>query len=345
MRIRVLVVDDSPLMRRLISDMIQSQPDMEVVGSAADGDAAVIQAAALKPDVMTLDVEMPKRTGLSALGQIMASTPVPVIMVSTLTSHGAKETIEALHLGAIDFVTKPSASPIGMHRIKDELLEKIRATRFVRLPGKPAVIAPTRAAATTKGADRVVVVASSTGGPRALTNLFDALPKAFPAAMLIVQHMPPGFTKSFAARLNACGTVPCKEAAAGDRVTPGMALLAPGGKHMAVGAGGEILLNEDPPLHGVRPAADVMFMTAAKAYGARCIGAVLTGMGKDGAEGAVRLRHAGAVVFGESEASCTIYGMPRAALQAGGIDAEYSINELAHAIVASLAGGRHARAS
>ena len=343
MSLRVLVVDDSPLMRRFIADMINAQPEMEVVGTAQDGEEAIAQVNLLHPDVITLDVEMPKCSGLEALRKIMSTRPTPVIMVSTLTSHGAKETIEALHLGAVDFVTKPTASPIGLHKIKDELVEKIRSTRFVRLPGKASVAV--KAAATTKGADRVVVVASSTGGPRALTSLFDTLPKGFPAAMLIVQHMPPGFTKSFAARLDSCGTVPCHEAAIGDRVVPGQALLAPGGLHMAVGAGGEIVLNQDPPLHGVRPAADVLFMTAAKVFGARCVGAVLTGMGKDGAEGALRLRHVGGVVFGESESTCTIYGMPRAAMQVGGIDAEYPINELAQAIVASLSGVKHARAS
>jgi two-component system chemotaxis response regulator CheB len=344
MSLRVLVVDDSPLMRRFIADMIQSQSDMEVVGTAQDGEEAVAQAAALKPDLITLDVEMPKCSGLQALARIMAAKPTPVIMVSTLTTQGAKETIEALHLGAVDFVTKPSASAIGIHKVKDELLEKIRATRFVRLQAK-APVAPVRAAPTTKGGDRVVLLASSTGGPRALSTLFETMPKGFPAAVLVVQHMPPGFTKSFAARLDACGTVPCREAQPGDRVTPGQALLAPGGRHMAVGAGGEILFNDDPPLHGVKPAADVMFLTAVKAYGSRCVGAVLTGMGKDGAEGALQIRRAGGVVFGESESSCTIYGMPRAALQVGGIDAEYPIQEIAYALVASLTGGRYARAS
>lgn len=342
MSLKVLVVDDSPLMRKFLADMLNSHPEISVVGTAEDGEVGVRKAIELQPDVITMDVEMPRKNGLAALADIMSKHPVPVVMVSTLTTKGAKETIEALHLGAIDFVAKPSSTPIGLHKIKDELIAKVIAAKDARLKTKFGM--HVRATTTTKGSDRVVLVAASTGGPRALMAFFESLPQGFPAAMLIVQHMPEGFTKNFADRLNSCGTLPCREAAPGDRVTPGLALMAPGGKHMVVGMNGELKFTDDPPMHGVRPAADLLFLSGVKVYQNRCIGVVMTGMGKDGAEGAAQIRHAGGVCFGESEESCTIYGMPKMAKLAGGIDAEYPISELAHALVAALS-GRLARAS
>jgi len=342
MSVRVLIVDDSPLMRKFLTDMLKTNPQISVVGTAEDGEDAIRKVAELTPDVVTMDVEMPRKNGLSALADIMSKHPVPVVMVSTLTTKGAKETMEALHLGAIDFVAKPSSTPIGLHKIKDELIAKVIGAKDARMRTKFGM--HVRASTTTKGADRVVLVAASTGGPRALTAFFESLPQGFPAAMLIVQHMPEGFTKNFADRLNGCGTLPCREAAPGDKVTPGLALMAPGGKHMVVGMNGELKFTDDAPMHGVRPAADLMFLSGVKVYQSRCIGVVMTGMGRDGAEGAVQVRHAGGVCFGESEESCTIYGMPKMAKLAGGIDAEYPISEVAHALVAVLS-GRLARAS
>lgn len=341
---RVLIVDDSPFIRRVISDWLKGEPDIEVVGTATDGDDALAKIEALRPDLITLDVEMPRRDGLSTLDEIMHRFPTPVIMVSALTQEGAKATLRALEIGAVDFVGKPQGSnSLKFLEARDELVQKIRATRHARLGRRPGGVA--RAARVTSGQDRVVVVASSTGGPKALAQLFESLPKGFPAAMLIVQHMPAGFIESFAKRLDGFGTLPCREARAGDRVAPGIALMAPGDKHMRVGPGGALRFDDDPSIHGVRPAADPMFTTAAKVYGSRCLGVVLTGMGRDGAEGAVALRAVGAPVFGEAESTCTIYGMPKAAKMAGGIDREAPIHEMAHLIAATLAQGGVSRAS
>lgn len=337
-RLRVAVVDDSPFIRRVLTDWIRVEPDMELAGIAADGSEAVELVRRERPDVVTLDVEMPVRDGLDALAEIMRDCPTPVLMVSSVTTQGAQAAIRSLELGAIDFVAKPQGhTSVKFVEMREELLAKIRATQFARLV-QPAI----RTVRTTVGprtSERIVLVASSTGGPRALQILFESLPKGFAAPMLIVQHMPPTFTRSFAQRLNSIGTLPCKEAEPGDRIVPGLAILARGGLHMRVARSGAIELDEGPMLHGVRPSADVLFLSAVEAYGARCVGAVLTGMGRDGAEGAAALVRRGCPVFGESEATCTIYGMPKAAREAGGVSLEVPIDRMAEAIASSLSEG------
>lgn len=333
--LRVVTVDDSPFILRMLKDWLTAESDIEVVGVGKDGDEAIQLARELKPDVMTLDVEMPRRDGISALEEIMKSSPLPVVMVSSVTTVGATLTLRALELGAVDFVTKPQGgASLKFVQARDELIAKVRAAKTARLHGKTAAI--TQVAAVKVKTDKVVVLASSTGGPRALVSLWQALPKGFPAPILLVQHMPAGFTASLAQRLDSIGTVPCKEATESDHVTPGLALLAPGDRHMIVSKGGAIRLTDDPTVHGVRPAADVLFASVSKAYGDRIVGAVLTGMGKDGAEGSVLIRKTGGLMLGESEESATIYGMPRAAMEAGGIDAEFPLSEMAHAIVSKL---------
>ena len=333
--LRVVAIDDSPFILRMLKDWLSSEPDIEVVGVGKDGDEAIRLAKELKPDVMTLDVEMPRRDGISALEEIMKSSPLPVVMVSSVTTVGAKLTLRALELGAVDFVTKPQGgASLKFVQAKEELIAKVRAAKTARLHSKTVPVAQVEAV---KGkTDKIVVLASSTGGPRALVCLWRALPKGFPAPILLVQHMPAGFTTSLAQRLDSVGTVPCKEASESDRVTPGLALLAPGDQHMIVSKNGSIVLTSDPTVHGVRPAADVLFASVSKVYGDRIVGAVLTGMGKDGAEGSVLIRKAGGLMFGESNESATIYGMPKAALDAGGIDAEFPLSEMARAIVSKL---------
>ena len=336
MRQRVLIVDDSPFIRRMIGDWLSGEPDIEVVGTCNDGDEAVEQNRLLKPDVITLDVEMPKRDGISALREIMEKDPTAVLMVSSVTLEGAKLTMTALEIGAIDFVTKPQGgSSLKFVEAKEELLGKIRAAKYARLTATRSPVA--KAADLSGRTNKVALIASSTGGPKALAALWRALPKRFPAPILIVQHMPEGFTASLAHRLDEIGTVPCKEATSRDKVTPGLALIAPGGKHMLVRDDGSILLNTEPTIHGVRPAADLLFESAAKVYGKRIVGTILTGMGVDGADGALAVRAAGGVMLGESEETATIYGMPKAAMRAGGIDAEFPLHEMAHAIVSKLA--------
>jgi len=328
---RVVIVDDSAFIRRILSDWIQSHPDFELVGTATNGEEAVELAHRLRPDVMSMDIEMPKRDGLSALGQIMRECPTRVLMASSLTTQGATATLQALELGAVDFVTKSGGS-LGPQR--QDFLERLKEVSVAKL-GSPLRKQPRLLTAKAEG-DRVVVIASSTGGPKALSTLWSCLPPVFPAPILVVQHMPPGFTTSFAARLNSLGTVPCVEAKAGDPITVGQAYLAPGGFHMTLGEGRKIVLDERATLHGVRPAADYLFASVADHYGANTIAVVMTGMGRDGADGAAQLKRMGARTLGQDEATSTIYGMPRAAKEAGGIDAEFPLDELAAAIVASL---------
>ena len=340
---RVLVVDDSPFIRRVLTDWLKSTDEFDVVGVAANGEEALAQALTLKPDVITLDVEMPVRDGLWALDQIMKAQPTPVIMVSSVTTQGAAATLKALELGAAEIFAKPQgSSSLKFLATKDELLDKIRGIKHARVSRSFTVVP--KVASPRHGTDKVVLIASSTGGPKALAALFAALPKGFHAPIAIVQHMPPGFTKSLAQRLEGLGTVECREAEAGDVMEAGQALLAPAGLHMVIREGGKIDFDDSPRVHGVKPAADYMFQSGAKVYGSRVLGVVLTGMGRDGADGAVAIRKAGGTVLGEAESTAMIYGMPRAALVAGGIDAEFPIHEMAHAISASLV-GRTAHAS
>jgi two-component system, chemotaxis family, protein-glutamate methylesterase/glutaminase len=334
---RILVVDDSPLLRQVLVDMLTEESDFEIAGLARDGIEALAMAKELKPDVITLDVEMPRMSGLEALASIMRECPTPVVMVSTKTSAGAEATIEALEKGAIDFVCKPrSGSFMALREARDELIAKIRHASRASIGVRPR--SPVRAAVPTRQTDKVVLVATSTGGPKALTCLFETLPKSWQVPILVVQHMPVGFTASLAARLDRIGTVPCREAIDGDAVVPGTALLAPGGSHMRLDEEGRISLFDAPTLHGVRPAADYLFESAAKQFGARCVGAILTGMGKDGAAGALTVKQAGGTVLGEEESTCTVYGMPRAAKELGAIAGEYPIHEIGHALVATASG-------
>ena len=368
MRKKILIVDDSPFIRRILKDWFSSAGDFEVVGSAENGRQGWDMAVTLRPDVITLDVEMPIMDGLECLQNIMRDVPTPVIMVSSVTRKGATQTIKALELGAVDFVTKPDGpNSVQIVTAKDEILEKARAAVGARFYGRPS--APARPTLTTRPlldrrpapaaapapvepekprhiikptlrsdlkTDKVVIIASSTGGPRALTALFSSLPKGFPAPILIVQHMPQGFTESFAKRLDSIGTVPCQEAREGERIIPGLALIAPGGRHMIIKPDHTIGFTDDPQIHGVRPAADYLFKSAAAVYGSRCLGAVLTGMGKDGAQGALEVLKRGGLTLGESEKSCVIYGMPKAAKDIGAVTEEFPIEQMAGALVSCL---------
>ncbi|MBL8064221.1 MAG: chemotaxis response regulator protein-glutamate methylesterase [Chthonomonadaceae bacterium] len=337
MKKRLLIVDDSPFIRRMLSDWVKEEEDIEICGVATNGEEAVKLVNELKPDFMTLDVEMPVKDGLSALEQIMKVNPLPILMVSSVTVKGAEQTLRALELGAVDFVTKPQGgNSLRFIEAKEDLLAKLRAVKDAKFGSKPTARVVRSVPRGT--CDKVVLIASSTGGPRAVMSLFQALPESFPAPILVVQHMPVGFTTSFAKRLNELSAIPTREAVQGDKIEPGQALLAPGGFHLVCEPNGTVSLNEKPSIHGVRPAADYMFQSGAKCFGSKCLGVVLTGMGRDGAQGAVEIRQMGGVVLGESEATCVVYGMPKAAKDAGGIDAEFPLDEIAQAIVANLSG-------
>lgn len=326
MVIRVLVVDDSAFMRKVISDLLASDPEIEVVGTARDGQDALERAAELKPDVITLDVEMPRMDGLTFLQRMMATNPRPVVMVSSLTKEGADTTLRALSLGAVDFVAKPSGSiSLDMNRIREDLVGKIRMAARAR-PRQRAwseqfkIEVPRVAPVPGQPPRHLVCIGCSTGGPGALHEIIPQLPGNLEAGVVIVQHMPPGFTRSLAERLNQVSSLTVKEAAEGDRLASGLVLVAPGGYHLAIEGDGRIRLTTDPPRHGVRPAVDVTLQSAAEAFGQRVLAVILTGMGFDGARGAAAVRQAGGRVIAEHESSCVIYGMPRAVIEMGVAD-------------------------
>jgi len=338
--IRVLVVDDSAFMRLSISRGLDALPGIEVVGTARDGEDALEQVLRLAPDVVTLDIEMPRLNGLGALRRIMAESPRPVIMLSSLTTEGSSETMQALVLGAVDFVAKP-VNRANVTAVMDELAEKIRSTVHARLPApyQPGLPAqqPSRAreGKPTRGLlkhDRIVLIGSSTGGPRALNTVIPSLPADLRAAVLVVQHMPAGFTRSLAERLDNQSNLRVKEAEPGDRPEVGLVLLAPGGFHMTIDETGTIGLNKNPPVHGVRPAVDVTLASLVKKYGPAVISVILTGMGNDGTNGSALVHNAGGRVIAEDASTCVVYGMPRSVVEAGIVDEVVPLPEIARAI-------------
>jgi len=354
--IRVLVVDDSAFMRKVLTELLQSDPLITVVATARDGQDGVQKVLELQPDVVTLDIEMPRLDGFGTLREIMARRPTPVVMVSSHTREGAEATIRALALGAVDFVAKPSGSiSLNMHVARDELVAKVKAaasaTPRVRMaaPSAPAVspkekmraLAGLRhqAAAGDKPPRRLVVIGCSTGGPGALHQIIPRLPADLPAGVLVVQHMPPGFTRSLAQRLDELSPIAVKEAQAGDRVRAGQVLVAPGGYHMTVDADGRIGLDQGPPVHGVRPAVDVTFDSVLPVWKERLVGVILTGMGYDGAKGMARLKKAGGWTIVEDASTCVVYGMPRVVVEMGAAQEVLPVHSIAEAITRAVGEG------
>lgn len=335
-KIRVLVVDDSGFVISAITKKLQADPEIEVVDSARDGLQAIEKVKYLKPDVVTMDVIMPEMDGLTALKRIMAEYPTPVIMLSALTAENAETTIRALEMGAVDFYLKPSAiTPAGGNYDNDTLILKIKMAARSQLSGKKSPVPNTAAPRTKKTVDgyfpfnKLVIIGSSTGGPRALMQLVPSLPEDISAALLIVQHMPPVFTKSLAERLHLSSAIQVAEAKEGDVIKKGLALMAPGGYHMTVSDDERINLNQNPPILGVRPAIDVTMKSVAGVFGNNTLGVVLTGMGTDGTEGASRIKEAGGKILAQDEASCAVYGMPASVFQAGYVDKVLPLTELA----------------
>jgi len=348
--IRVLVVDDSAFMRYLISKQLSADEAVEVVATARDGVDALEKVSKLGPDVVTMDLEMPRMDGLTALERLMAETPVPVILLSSLTREGAAVTIRGLELGAVDFVTKPSPVEAAVSDSTwQQLLAKVRTAaglkaRKLRLgaavPRRPKPLGTLPLPGKRPGGLRkVVIVGTSTGGPRALFEVVPRLPPDLPAAVLIVQHMPPGFTHSLANRLNDVSSIEVREASDGDIVRVGTALVAPGDFHMVVRRGNRVSLEKTPPLHGVRPAVDVTMESAASIYGPSTLGVVLTGMGSDGTSGAIAIRRSGGYVISEDETTCVVYGMPRSVREANATDRVVRLETVADAIVQAVSAG------
>jgi two-component system chemotaxis response regulator CheB len=339
-KLRVLVVDDSAFVRQALVRMLSGEPDIEVVGQASDGREGIEKAKALKPDVVTLDVQMPRMGGLEALEVLMATDPVPVLLLSSQTRDGADVTLRGLELGALDFVDKSRVQGnMNLLNLAEELKAKIRAIARVHVSRRQIAEDRRLVERRHKARADVVVLATSTGGPPALQAILPKLPRALPCSLLIVQHMPVGFTRSLAERLNARSEVPVREAEDGDVVEPGQVLIAPAGQHLKLrrrGASVKAVLDEEPRQALHRPSADVLMASVARVYGSRCLGVVLTGMGSDGTEGLRLIHEAGGRTLAEAEETCVIYGMPKSAVEAGVVDESVPLHDMAEAILGAV---------
>lgn len=348
-KIRVVVVDDSALIRELLGKIINEQSDMEVVAFAPDPVAARERIRETNPDVITLDVEMPKMDGLEFLRRLMSLRPTPVLMISSLTASGSETALRALELGAVDCIAKPQLDiSRGMLDYAEKICEKIRmaADARVRLPARfiqrDSTAAQPRAPAASAilRRDAIIVVGASTGGTEALREFLSALPAETPP-VLVVQHMPENFTLSFARRLDQCCAMSVCEASDGQPVLPGHVYIAPGHSHLSlrkVASGFVTELSQSEPVNRHRPAVDVLFDSAANLLGKRAVGVILTGMGRDGAAGMLRMREAGAFNIGQDQASCVVYGMPRAAYEIGAVHEVAPLDKVAERVLAYLAG-------
>jgi two-component system chemotaxis response regulator CheB len=357
--IRVMVVDDSPLVRRIATDILSADGEISVAATAANAEFALLKLEKEHPDVITLDIEMPGMGGLEAIRRIMALRPTPIIVLSAHAQRGAELTLQALDLGAVDFVEKPSTSLSGgISAISIELVEKVKsAARIVfreppaaaRAPQPEAPATPPPAALPADGDGGgydLVAIGTSTGGPVALKTVLTMLPRELPVGVVVVQHMPPVFTKAFADRLNACCRVSVKEAENGDLIVPGQVLLAPGNWHMTVSRfGGEsrVLLNQGESVNGHRPSVDVLMHSVALEFGNRALGVIMTGMGKDGADGLRALHRRGGHVIAQDKESSVIYGMNKEVVQNGDAHEVVSVNDIAARIQARLHGSAAAR--
>jgi two-component system, chemotaxis family, protein-glutamate methylesterase/glutaminase len=338
--IKVLIVDDSAFARLAISRELSSSTDIDVIDVARNGFEALEKIKRLKPDVVTLDVEMPDINGLQTLEKIMSECPTPVVMISSLTGSGTEATIRALEMGAVDFFLKHTlANPIGGGNEADTLRNKIIMASKVRLikreAGLPASVTgvkPPKAIVPHQPATRVVMIGSSTGGPKALYQVVPALPADLPAAVLIVQHMPGGFTASLANRLDQLSGLAVKEAVDGDILSNGVAYIARGGFHMVVEAGGVISLNQKPTVCGVRPSVDVTMQSLPGIFGSAILGVVLTGMGSDGTNGSRLIKQYGGQIIAEDESTCVVWGMPKSVAEAGLADLVLPLPRIANAI-------------
>ncbi|MHB8897825.1 MAG: protein-glutamate methylesterase/protein-glutamine glutaminase [Thermoguttaceae bacterium] len=355
-KIRVVVVDDSALMRRMISDSVSQAPDMEVVATASDGAIAVEMCRRHSPDVVTLDIRMPRMDGLATLDALLQQRPVPVIMVSALTQAGADVTLDALERGALDYVAKPDRAAGSEHALANDLVRKIRSAagadvqRLLRVrrdrKQRQAQQTPSRAVADTvaeTGAvrlgDKCIAIGISTGGPPALASLFETLRPPMPP-IVVVQHMPATFTGSLSRRLNDISRLAIKEAASGDILRPNHVLIANGASHLELRRKGKFvmaLLRDGEPVSGHKPSADVLMKSVAEIYGRNCMGIIMTGMGRDGSNGCGCIRQKGGFVLGQDEATSDVYGMNKVAFVEGNVDRQFSLDEAAAVITRQVA--------
>jgi len=346
---RVIVVDDSALVRSLLTEIINREPDLCCIGAASDPLVAREMIRSLDPDVITLDVEMPRMDGLDFLARLMRLRPMPVVMVSTLTERGADVTLKALELGAVDFVAKPKIGIAdGLQRLGDEITEKIRIAARARVHRLAAAAPAVGAAAAAAGAtapigrlstEKLIFIGASTGGTEATREVLVQLPADAPA-VLITQHMPPGFTKSYAARLDGLCRIRVSEAVNGERVLPGHAYIAPGGLHLSVersGANYIARVRDGEPVNRHKPSVEVLFESAARVAGRNALGVMLTGMGADGARAMRAMRDAGSWNICQDEASCVVFGMPKEAIATGGVDSVLPLAEIGPQLIRQVA--------
>jgi two-component system chemotaxis response regulator CheB len=352
-KIKVAIVDDSALIRSVMTEIVNSQPDMEVVGVAPDPLVARELIKRTNPDVLTLDVEMPKMDGLDFLEKLMRLRPMPVLMVSSLTERGSEITMRALELGAVDFVTKPKISiQTGMREYTELIADKIRGAararvkaRTLQAPAPGAQLPQLRSPLTSS--EKLIIIGASTGGTEAIREFLMQMPSDCPG-ILIAQHMPEGFTTSFAKRLDSLCKISVTEAQGNERVLPGHAYIAPGHSHLLLtrsGANYMTRIEQTDPVNRHRPSVDVLFRSAAQAAGKNAVGVILTGMGKDGAQGMLEMKHAGATNFAQDEASCVVFGMPREAIAIGAAHEVGALTALPGMVLDHLAthGGRALR--
>ncbi|MBN2158634.1 MAG: chemotaxis response regulator protein-glutamate methylesterase [Spirochaetes bacterium] len=353
-QIRVLVVDDSSLVRKVITDILESDPLIKVVGTAENGEAAVTMAGRLDPDVITMDIEMPVLDGLTALRRIIAEKPRPVIMMSVFTQHGAEETFKALEFGAVDFVPKPSSMlSLSTGEIGEQLRSKVKsvyqsrvapldrstfreARREAHAGAKQRAEAPPRVFDQSSSSPRIVAIGTSTGGPAALMHVFSNFPEHFPSPILVVQHMPEGFTRAFAERLDAISPLKVKEAEDMDPVVPGGGYIAPGDSHISIELKNKrkyVRVFKGDKVSGHRPSIDVLFGSMASVVGKDTIAVIMTGMGRDGAEGIVRIREAGGRTIAQDEGSSIVFGMNRVAVEKGAVHDIVPLSEIPKKIV------------
>ncbi len=318
-QIKLLVVVDSLLMQKALTELLQSDPQISVIGTARDGEEALAKITSLNPDVVTMDIEMPKMIGLIPIRKIMESNPVPVVMISALTQKEAQLTLTALEYGAVDYIPKPSGHiSLNLNVVRDELISKVKTAAFANIKrAKPVVSESLRAL--TKSSDKVISIAASTGGPPAVSQILRSLPEDCPP-ILVVQHMPKGVTRLFAKGLNGKCKITVKEAEEGDFIQEGLALIAPGGFHMIVSKEGKVSLTLDPPVNYVRPSADVLMASLAEAFGSKNVGVVLTGMGSDGARGIRAIKEKGGATIAQDEKTSIVFGMPDVAFKTGCVD-------------------------
>jgi two-component system chemotaxis response regulator CheB len=351
MKIKVLIVDDSAFMRKVISDMLLTDPTIEVVGTAKNGKDALEKIEVYQPDVITMDIEMPIMDGLTALKKIMATGPRPVIMLSSLTKKGADETLKALDYGAFDFITKPSSLiKVSTPEVRDELLGKIKTASRTKInkPTKPTPYSPSIHQNTYKNTGvpegsthfkKLIAIGTSTGGPRALQDVIPLIPQNIDAGIIIVQHMPPGFTKSLAERLDSMSKIHVKEAENGDVIKSGCAYLAPGDSHLKVYKQGSqfmIKLDNGERVSGHKPSVDAMMYSIAALNDKNVIGVIMTGMGADGAKGLSELKAKNAYIIAQDEESCVVFGMPKSTIKLGVVDKVASLSNITNEIMKAM---------